>query len=260
MYDVSMERDPRGISIQKVGVRGVHLPLQIRRKDNGYQMVLGHVDMTVELPHHYRGTHMSRFLEILSEWSDQPISGHELRRILREAQQKLEADRADLHLRFKYFRTKTAPVSGSESRLDYDCDFIGRIEGDRYCFILGVEVPVIALCPCSKEISDRGAHNQRATLRAHVRCAPGHFVWIEDLVDILEAQGSCGIYPLLKREDEKYVTEHSYDNPKYVEDILRDAVVALKQEQHIVWFDVECDSHESIHNHSAYAYWNSDNA
>lgn len=257
MYDVSMEKDRRGISIQKVGVKNVHLPLQIRRKENGYQNVVGDIDMTVELPHHYRGTHMSRFLEILSCWNEKPISWRELKQMLREAQEKLDAERADIHLKFKYFIAKKAPVTGIESQLDYNCDFIARMEGDQCFFTLGLEIPVLTLCPCSKEISERGAHNQRGMVRLKVQFNPGNFIWIEDLVNLVEKQASSPIYPLLKREDEKYVTEHSYDNPKFVEDLLRDVVIALREDNRIKWFDVESESFESIHNHSAYAYWNS---
>lgn len=253
MRDVQSTPDDRGIDIQRVGVKGVRLPFLVRTKGGDYQQVLGNVTLSAELPKEYRGTHMSRFIEVLLSWSEKPISGWELRKILREVAGRLAAPAADMTLRFRYFIPRAAPVSGSRSYLDYLAEFSGRLENEHYDYTLGVEVPVLSLCPCSKEISDYGAHNQRAMIRARVRFFDARFLWIEDLVDLLESQGSSPIYPLLKREDEKFVTETAYDHPKFVEDIVRDAVLALRAESRITWFAVECESYESIHNHSAFA-------
>lgn len=253
MKDVQSSRDYRGIAIQKVGVKEVHIPLNILRKEGGTQQVLGRVLLAVDLPREYKGTHMSRFVEILMKWSTEGLSSRRMRAVLDELREKLSAERAEMHVRFKYFLSKEAPVTGSHAVLDYDCEFISTLDGQHSDFVLGVELPVTTACPCSKEISAYGAHNQRAVIRARVRCRPGTYIWIEDLVGLLESQGSVQVFPLLKREDEKYVTEKAYENPKFVEDVLRDSVMALRSDERITWFEVECESFESIHNHSAFA-------
>ncbi|MEA4883800.1 MAG: GTP cyclohydrolase FolE2 [Clostridia bacterium] len=253
MQDVQNRPDDRGIDIQKVGVKNVHLPLQIATKEGAWQSVLGNIALSVELPMQFKGTHMSRFMEVLLPWSKKPISNQEIVAILKDTCDALSARRADISIRFKYFVTKCAPVSGKESVLDYNCEFSASLDGRRHTFVMGVEVPVTSCCPCSKEISEFGAHNQRTMIRARVRFSSAGFLWLEDLIALLESQGSCEIFPLLKREDEKYVTEAAYSNPKFVEDILRDVVIALRSESRVRWFDAECESHESIHNHSAFA-------
>ncbi|HOG52780.1 MAG TPA: GTP cyclohydrolase FolE2 [Bacillota bacterium] len=252
MKDVQNQADARGIDIQNVGIKGFHMPLLIRTRQGGFQQVMANVSLSVSLPMHFKGTHMSRFIEALIPWGSKPISNAELRSLLVDTCEKLEADQAEVTIAFKYFIEKKAPVSGRSSFMDYDCTFKARRDKDRHTFLLGVEVPVTSCCPCSKEISDFGAHNQRTLIRATVRFHGG-FLWIEDLVDRLESQGSCQLYPLLKREDEKFVTEQAYENAKFVEDILRDTVIALRNEPLVSWFDVECESMESIHNHSAFA-------
>ncbi|MCI7539382.1 MAG: GTP cyclohydrolase FolE2 [Veillonellaceae bacterium] len=255
MRDVQNQVDARGIAIQHVGIRDAHLPFLIKTKDGGFQSVLARIQFTVELPEKYKGTHMSRFLEILTPWSQKPLAEPEMDTMLEDALRRLDAQAADVELAFKYFVEKKAPVSGRMSLLDYDCRFVGRKQaGEPLVFTLGVDVPFTSLCPCSKEISDYGAHNQRSICRVRVRFAPGHdCILIEDLASLVEAQGSSPIYPLLKRADEKYVTEAAYDNPKFVEDILRDNVLALRKLDGIAWFSVECENFESIHNHNAYA-------
>lgn len=252
MKDVQGQIDNRGIDIHNVGVKDFHLPLMIRTREGGFQPVMANVSLSVSLPMHFKGTHMSRFVEALLPWSSKPISNTELKSLLIDTCERLEADSAEVTMAFKYFIEKTAPVSLKASFMDYDCIFKARREKERHSFILGVEVPVTSCCPCSKEISDYGAHNQRTLIKVKVRFHGG-FLWIEDLVDRIEKQGSCQLYPLLKREDEKFVTERAYENPKFVEDILRDTVIALRKEPLISWFDIECESIESIHNHSAFA-------
>lgn len=254
MKDVQSTFDQRGIAIQKVGVKDVHVPLLIQQRDGGAQQVLGSVRLAVDLPRHYKGTHLSRFLEVLMRWSEEGLTSRKLRVVLQELRERLSAERAEIQVRFKYFLPKTAPVSGSRSVLDYDCEFAGFLTGEHFDFRLGVELPVTSVCPCSREISAYGAHNQRAVIRVRCRFHAGQYLWIEDLVDLVERQGSEQVYPLLKREDEKYVTEHAFDNPKFVEDILRDVVGILRREPRLVWFEAECESYESIHNHSAFAY------
>ncbi len=254
MADVAARPDRRGITIQRVGVKDVHLPVQVRRKEGGFVPVLGRVRLSVELPHRHRGTHMSRLLALLFRWSRQPIAAGDLITILEGARQDLQARTADVELAFKYFVEKQAPISHIPSPLDYDCRFAGRLHDGQYEFTLGVDVPVTCLCPCSKEISRYGAHNQRAVIRAAVRYQGKGILWLEDLISVVEQQGSAPIYPLLKRADEKAVTELAYENPKFVEDMLRDVVAALRADPRLTWYEVECESLESIHNHSVYAY------
>ena len=254
MCDVQNYADSRGIEIQKVGVKDVHLPFVIATREGGRQSVQGQVEMMVNLPRHYKGTHLSRFIEVINKWSTKPISGGEIKNILQELKEKLEAKRAEITLKFRYFLPIIAPVSKNKSYLDYICEFTGILWDDHFNYFLQVEIPVISLCPCSKEISRGGAHNQRANLKVKLRFRPGRFLWIEDVVELLHESGSCPIYPLLKREDEKFVTEKAYNNPKFVEDILRDCVLALREVTAVKWFEVSCESYESIHNHNAFAY------
>ena len=254
MKDIQNFADHRGIDIQKVGVSDVHLPFLLKTKQGSFQTVLANIRLTVDLPKEFKGTHMSRFIEVLSEWSQKPVSYKEMCFILTDIMKRLEAQSAHLEFKFKYFIEKTAPVSGNKSLLDIDCAFIGNMscEGE-FTFIMGVNVPFTSLCPCSKEIAEYGAHNQRGEMRVKIKCAKHQFIWIEDLAQMMEQQGSCQVYPLLKREDEKYVTEKAYENPKFVEDILRDLVIQLRGIDKVEWFAVECENYESIHNHSAYA-------
>ena len=256
LSDIAAGPDVRGITIQQVGVSGIHLPICIRRKDGGMDTVVARVSLAADLHHEFRGTHMSRFLAILNEWRQRPISYDQVGVILTETRNRLHADITHLELAFKYFIAKHAPVSEIESLMDYDVRFRGRQDARSYRFILSVDVPVTALCPCSKEISEYGAHNQRAVIHCSVELRPGQMLWIEDLVQLLEAQGSAQLYPLLKREDEKFVTEYAYDHPKFVEDILRDVVTRLREEERAHEFSVRVDSLESIHNHNVYAAHN----
>ncbi len=193
-------------------------------------------------------------MDTLFQWSQKPISKPEIRQMLEEACQRLGTEHARVEVAFKYFITKRAPSSKSESSLDYDCKFEGVLDNGSYELTMAVEVPVTILCPCSKELSRCGAHNQRAIIGAQIRCEPDAMVWIEDLVNMLERQGSAEIFPLLKREDEKFVTEAAYENPKFVEDVVRDIVGAFRADPKIAWFRVSCESLESIHNHTVYAF------
>jgi len=256
LNDIAASPDIRGITIEQVGVTNVYLPISIKRKNGGLDAVVARVSLAANLHHKFRGTHMSRFLAILNEWRERPISYEQVGAILAETRKRLRADVAHIELAFKYFITRVAPVSGIESLMDYDVRFRGRRDEESYRFILSVEAPVTALCPCSKEISDFGAHNQRAVIHCSADLRPGQILWIEDLVQLLEAQGSAQLYPLLKREDEKYVTEYAYEHPKFVEDILRDVVTALRGNPRVHEFSVRIDSLESIHNHNVFAAHN----
>jgi GTP cyclohydrolase I len=255
MKDTQARTDERAVDLQRVGVKKVDLPFRIREQSGTIQTVLARVQLSVDLPRQYKGTHMSRFIEILERWRDQPSSSGQLEHILADTRKRLDADRAHIKVDFKYFVTKRAPVSRRTSTMGYDCQFDAALcHQTGYDLVVGVEVPITTVCPCSKEISVAGAHNQRAWLRVKLRTVPGRFLWLEELVTQLESFGSCEIYPLLKRPDEKHVTEKGYFNPKFVEDVLRDVVLWLREHPLVTWFEVECEADESIHLHNAFAY------
>ena len=257
--DVQNQKDSRNISIQKVGVKDVEIPLRIERKtkDNKPELetVYARAKMSVSLPSEYKGTHMSRFIEILQQYQHDSLLASDIGRVLFDMKKKLNAKSAYLKFSFKYFIKKQAPVSKLESLMCYDCAFEGEIEEDsEYKFYLIAKVPITTLCPCSKEISEYGAHNQRAIINLKISYNNDDHIWLEDLIQMAESCASSEIYPLLKREDEKYVTEHAYENPKFVEDILRDVVCKLKANKKITFYEVEAEAFESIHNHNAWAY------
>lgn len=256
MKDVQKFKDDRNVDIQKVGIKNFELPLCIQRKDCGEsQIVCAKARVNVSLPRDYKGTHMSRFVEVLTEMQTKNLAAFDIKVCIEKIIKKLEAQSGDLILQFKYFINKKSPVTNNVAAMCYDCSFEGRIVDGKFKFVLGVVVPVTTLCPCSKEISDNGAHNQRAMISVKVAYdEEAQSIWLEDLIDIIEACASCPVYPLLKREDEKFVTEKAWDNPKFVEDVLRDVVVAMRKLPDVKEFDVDCEAFESIHNHSAWAY------
>ncbi len=254
MKDIQNLKDERNVDIQKVGIKHLELPLIIQRKNNSNQVVCARAKVNVSLPRDYKGTHMSRFVEVLTEWRNKNLLGVDIKGCLEEIIRRLEAKSGELEFKFTYFIDKLSPVTKLSSPMSYECIFKGRIENGDYKFILGAEVPVTTLCPCSKEISDNGAHNQRAFIRIRVSYDEDKHIWLEDLIDMVESCASCPVYPLLKREDEKFVTEKAYANPKFVEDVLRDVVVNLRKNEIVNDFEVECEAFESIHNHSAWAY------
>ncbi len=257
--DVQNQKDLRNIPIQKVGVKDVEIPLKIERKTKNskpeFEVVYAKAKMSVSLPSEYKGTHMSRFIEILHKYQKESFSSNNIENVLFDMKKKLNAESAYLKLSFKYFIKKQAPVSKLESLMCYDCAFEGEVEkNSEYKFYLIVQVPVTTLCPCSKEISKYGAHNQRALIKIKISYDNKDHIWLEDLIKDAESCASCEIYPLLKREDEKYVTENAYENPKFVEDILRDVVSKLNENKKITYYEVEAEAFESIHNHNAWAY------
>ena len=257
MVDVQNQADNRGIKIRRTGVTKVHLPLLI--SDGGkVHHVTAQIKFTASLNEKIRGTHMSRFMEILTERTETPLTISGVEKILIDAQEKLDADFSAIQIAFKIFVEQFAPVSAKKSFLDVDCTFDAELyKNSRMKFKLGVNVPFTSLCPCSREISDFGAHNQRSICRvtlefADVDKATGF--GIEKICRLIETQGSSKLFPILKREDEKFVTEHAYQNPKFVEDILRDVVITLRGIENIAAFEVECENFESIHNHNSYAF------
>ena len=254
MKDVQNSLDTRNVDIQKVGINNLELPLIIQRKNNTYQVVSATARVTVSLPRNYKGTHMSRFVEVLNEWRTKNLLGIDVKGCLEKIIKKLHAQSGEVKFKFKYFINKKAPVTKLAAPMCYECSFDGQIDHDDYKFTLGVKVPVTTLCPCSKEISEYGAHNQRALISVKISYPETEHVWLEDLIELVESSASCPLYSILKRQDEKYVTEHAYENPRFVEDVLREVVVKLRNHPAITSFEVECEAFESIHNHSAWAY------
>lgn len=248
--DVQSRPDTRGLAIDQVGIGGLRLPITVADKDGVAQPTVGTFRMTVGLPKELKGTHMSRFLEIMEE-HEGPLGVTTMEALLPRVAERLQADDAEVSVRFPYFMTKRAPVTGTESRLDYEVELTGAISQGVYRQSLKVQVGVTTLCPCSKQISEYGAHNQRGEVRVTLDTAEP--VWIEELIKIVEANGSCELWGVLKRPDEKWVTEAAYDNPKFVEDVVRDVALALQADPRVRRFEVEVENFESIHNHQAYA-------
>ena len=260
LKDIQNENDCRGIDIQKVGVNNVDVPLIIQRKNAQDQVVSAKARMSVSLPKKYRGTHMSRFMEVLTEYRKRNILGVDMKGILNDTREKLDAKTAHVRFNFKYFIDKKAPVSKATFPMAYDCSFEGNLNEEGYRFILGATIPVTTLCPCSKEISECSAHNQRALVKVKVSYDEPNHIWLEDLIASVEAKGSSPLYSLLKRSDEKFVTEAAYQNPKFVEDVLRDVVCDFRKNEMINFFEVEVEAHESIHNHNAWAFQSEEKA
>ncbi|QDX80850.1 GTP cyclohydrolase I FolE2 [Denitratisoma sp. DHT3] len=249
--DVQNFADSRELPINKVGIKSIRHPVKVLDKSEGIQHTVATFNMYVGLPHNFKGTHMSRFVEILNS-QEREISVENFESMLRDMVQKLEAETGHVEMTFPYFIRKEAPISGVASLMDYEVTFIGEILAEgRYRQSIKVLVPTTSLCPCSKKISERGAHNQRSHVT--ITATTNALVWIEELVRMAEDQASCELFGLLKRPDEKYVTERAYDNPKFVEDLVRDVAAALNAEPRIDAYVIEAENFESIHNHSAYA-------
>lgn len=249
--DIQNQPDYRQIEIQNVGVKDIKYPITVRDKIYGFQHTVATFNMYVNLPHRFKGTHMSRFIEILNEYR-QGIDLRNITEILRKMKSTLNAESAHVEIEFPYFIEKEAPISGAKGLMEYTCRFIGSTDSeDKEKLIVGIVVPVTTLCPCSKAISAQGAHNQRSKVAVHLRFKK--FFWIEDVISLVEASASSQVYSLLKREDERYVTERAYDNPMFVEDVVRSIAEKLAADPNFIWFRVESENMESIHNHNAYA-------
>ena len=248
--DVQARADSRQLPINKVGIKDVYHPVRVKDRSSGEQHTIANFNMYVALPHNFKGTHMSRFVEVLHR-NEREISVESFRDILVEMTEKLDAESGHIEMDFPYFVMKKAPASGVESLMNYQASLIGELHDGKPELWLKVVVAATSLCPCSKSISQYGAHNQRShiTIKARVE---GH-MWLEELIDIAESEASCEVYGILKRADEKYVTERAYDNPKFVEDLVRDVAVRLNDEPRVAAYVVESENFESIHNHSAYA-------
>jgi GTP cyclohydrolase I len=248
LRDIQSEPDYRNLAINRVGVKDISYPVVVLDRAEGEQHTVARVNMYVNLPHHFRGTHMSRFIEILNTYR-KGISTLNIREILEAMKDQLDAETAHFEIEFPYFITKEAPVSRERAKMEYTCRLTANSDNDYY--LLEVKVPVLSLCPCSKEISQYGAHNQRSILSVSIKARER--IWIEDIVNVAEQSASSDVFSILKREDEKYITEKAYENPVFVEDIVRNAAEHLKKIEGILWFSVESENMESIHNHSAYA-------
>jgi GTP cyclohydrolase I len=255
--DIQSLPDNRKIALDQVGVTDLRYPIKVLDRARKEQQTVAQITMSVNLPHHFKGTHMSRFIEVI-ESHQGFVTMKTLPGILRELKKVLEARSARMEVRFPYFMERAAPVSRATGLMDYECHFVGEANGPKDDFVLGVRVPVTSLCPCSKAISDYGAHNQRGLITIQVRStrqASGRprIIWIEELVELAEKSASAPVYPLLKRADERFVTMQAYDNPVFVEDVVRNVALGLKKDERVAWFSVEAVNMESIHNHSAFA-------
>jgi len=250
MKDVQSSPADVSIAIDRVGIKSLRLPLTVRDRANEKQHTVAEVDLAVDLPAKFKGTHMSRFVEALESWNGE-LDYHGFRELVAGVRDRLEAQNAHVTVRFPYFIRQRSPASQALSNMDYACTVHGDLSGDRFRMTLGVEVPVMTVCPCSLAISDQGAHSQRTVIR--VRCRFKGFVWLEELIAMAESAGSSPVYALLKREDEKHVTEAAFANPCFVEDVVRGMAQALDDHPRITWYAVEAESFESIHNHCAFA-------
>lgn len=257
MEDIQASFDDRELPIDLVGVSGLRYPVTVRDKARRRQKTVAELSLSVSLPHHFKGTHMSRFVEVVHEHREQ-VDMETLPAIVKTLRVRLEAERARVEMRFPYFIERNAPVSGLPALMCYDCRYIAEAWDGGDDYLVGVKTPVTTLCPCSKAISDYGAHNQRGYVDIEIRAArqPGglpRMVWIEELVEVGERSGSAPVYPLLKREDEREVTMRAYDNPVFVEDVVRHAASELRADPRIAWLTVKAETLESIHDHNAFA-------
>ena len=250
LKDTQNEPDHRNIAIDRVGVKNLRYPMRIRDKAHAEQHTIASVALTVDLPERFKGTHMSRFVEALNACGSK-LHIDRVRGLLEMLAERLHAECAHVDFEFPYFMEKAAPVSGIKGLIDYNVQFNATLKQGVFDFVTTVIVPVATLCPCSKSISERGAHNQRGEVTFAVRSTQP--VWLEDLIQLVEQSASCELYSVLKRPDEKAVTERAYDNPVFVEDLVRNIAVRANREESIVWYKVEAENFESIHNHNAYA-------
>ena len=252
MKDIQNERDYRNLPIDKVGIKNLNYPITVLDRKNGFQHTVASINMFVDLPHKHKGTHMSRFVEILNLFHPE-VSLKKISEVLNLMKKHLNAASSHIDVAFPYFMEKKAPISRARGLMDYNCKFQGSSNpSGEIDLVVEVNVPISSVCPCSKEISKCGAHNQRGLVEVRTRFK--RFIWLEDVIEMVEDAASCEVYSVLKRVDEKYVTEQGFTNPKFVEDIVRDIALQLKNDENITWFSVSAENFESIHNHSAFAH------
>jgi GTP cyclohydrolase I len=258
LHDVQNRHDEREIALDHAGVSDLRYPITVLDQHHEKQRTVATFSMSVGLPHHFKGTHMSRFIEVLNAHRGE-VTMRTVLVMLQELKTKLDAESARVEARFPYFLERKAPVTGSAALMDYDCTFVGEASAAGNDVVLSVRVPVTSLCPCSKEISDYGAHNQRGYITIDVRgdttpgATPSGFIWLEELIAIAESSASAPVYPLVKRPDERHITMQAFDNPVFVEDMVRSVALKLKADARVSWFKVHARNEESIHNHAAFA-------
>lgn len=250
MEDIQITMPVVPISIDRVGVKDLHLPIMVKDRTSGKQHTVALVDMGIELPSAFKGTHMSRFVEALENWGEE-LSYQSVKNLLEDVKHRLNAKHAYVVFKFPYFLRKNAPATGASGLVCYNCVLKGDMQEDKLEFLLEIDIPVMTVCPCSKAISDEGAHSQRTIIKIAVKMK--NFIWIEEFIEIAEKCGSSPVYTLLKREDEKFVTEHAFANPNFVEDVVRATAFQLSAHKHVSWYKVEVESFESIHCHNAFA-------
>jgi GTP cyclohydrolase I len=251
MLDVQNQADTRDIPLAKVGVKGLEYPIRVLDKKYKAQYTTAKADLFANLPQHFKGTHMSRFIEIFHRYRNN-LAMPKFLEMLADIRRELEAESSFASLDFPYFLEKNAPVSGLAGMMSYRCSYQGKVTETAREFTVSVTVPVATVCPCSKAISARGAHNQRGAVKVSLDLGP--FFWLEDIIELVEKAASSPVYSLLKREDEKFITENAYDNPKFVEDVVRDVYIGIRNLEKFPHFSIEAENFESIHNHSAFAY------
>ena len=251
MIDVQSQKDRRNIWINKVGVKNLSYPVTVLDKKKKFQHTVANISLYADLADNLKGTHMSRFIKVFNKYT-YDFSMTQFLEMLAVIRETLGATKSYGEAWFPYFIEKEVPVSGERSIMNYRCEYIGEVAESKRLFYVGIQVPVTTVCPCSRDISDRGAHNQRGTVT--VKLCLDKFFWIEDIIQLIESSASAELFTLLKRDDEKYVTERAYDNPKFVEDLVRDVTRKLEEYSSFPWFSVEAENAESIHNHNAYAY------
>jgi GTP cyclohydrolase I len=251
MTDVQNQQDVRKIAINKVGVKNLKHPIVVLDKKNKFQNTVATINLYADLDSSLKGTHMSRFIEVFNQYHGN-FSMKAFLNMLDHIVEALGAESAYAEVTFPYFIEKSAPVSGEKSMMDYTCQYIGEVQRNVRDFYVGIQVPVATVCPCSRDISERGAHNQRGIVRVTLRYM--RLFWIEDIIQLIEGSASSELFTLLKREDEKRITERAFDKPRFVEDLVRDVTQKLERDGRFSWFSVEAENYESIHNHNAYAY------
>lgn len=258
LHDVQSRPDVREIALDHAGVSDLRYPITVLDRHHEKQRTVATFAMSVGLPHHFKGTHMSRFIEVLNAHRGE-VTMRTVLVMLKELKSKLDAESARVEARFPYFLERRAPVSGATALMDYECTFTGEATPEGDDVVLSVRVPVTSLCPCSKEISDYGAHNQRGYITIDVRgdttpgATPSGFIWLEELIEMAEASASAPVFPLVKRPDERHITMQAFDNPVFVEDMVRNVALKLKADSRVAWFRVHARNEESIHNHAAFA-------
>ncbi|MDE5833570.1 MAG: GTP cyclohydrolase FolE2 [Desulfovibrio sp.] len=251
LADIQNTRPDLAIPIDRVGIRGARIPLKLRDRTNGQQICVASADLGVDLPPSRKGTHMSRLIEILDGW-DEELDPRSLRGLLQTAREKLSASRAWAGFNFPYLIRKASPAAALRAYMAYDCSISGELDERGLTFLVGAQAPVMTVCPCSKAISEEGAHSQRAIIRMKILMAK--FVWLEELIELAESCASSSVYPLLKRSDEKFVTERAFAHPAFVEDVARQVADKLSALPGALRYEVEVESMESIHNHNAFAF------